>query len=324
MWKLPQGEQTAAAAPPFPYSSVSISPQGRYLFYWSGNAGKARIALYDIGEQKLTDHFLPSMGEPPFQIDWSADDAWIAALEDGKLVAREVPTGKLAFTCAQSTAATRTPAFSPDGRLLAAAVDGKIHLWSTKDGALQGTVDDVFSELGLHWSPDGKYLAVPQRPSFVFVDIAKRAAVQTVPLADAIDIYAGASSIVWSSDSRQLNYTVNDQLVTLDVKSDKPVDVATMPILGGLLGHGETVTDGARFWSAKTERFGGTLLQLARGGAVVIGPTGHYRASPLAERELVYVVETPKEVKTFTPDEFQRHFRWKNDPKQARLLPRGK
>jgi WD40 repeat protein len=326
MWELPRGEFLVPAPPPFTYTSFGLSPHGRYVLYWFSTGGKARIGLYDQTNKKMNADFAPTMGETPFEWAWSPDETLIVAHEEGKLVARKIPSGDLAVEFEGSDATCRNPAFSPDGKLLAAFApeSGKIRFWSTESGKVDGEPVEIPCGFGGAWSPDGKYLAVPQTETFVFVDVAKRTVGHTVALGDA-KIFGLQGHLAWNADSRRVQYASSSSIVTLEVGRDKPIAMSKMPFGGNLVANGELALsprEPARLWDVKNERPGGTLLQLARGGGVVIGPNGHYRANAIAERELVYVVETPEEVKTLTASEFEKQYGWQNDPKQARLLER--
>jgi len=52
-----------------------------------------------------------------------------------------------------------TPAFSPDGQILVAEVDGTLRFWNTSRGALLAKSDDPdFTNYELIFSSDGRYL----------------------------------------------------------------------------------------------------------------------------------------------------------------------
>ena len=49
-------------------------------------------------------------------------------------------------------------------------------------------------------------------------------------------------------------------------------------------------------------------------------PCSHYRlTSAKAPGTIVYVVQSEQGQQTYTPEEFEKKFRWKNDPDKVRL-----
>ena len=63
-----------------------------------------------------------------------------------------------------------------------------------------------------------------------------------------------------------------------------------------------------------------SLLPLRNEQAVVVSPDGHWRgATPAAEKEIVYVVQTREGQEVLTPKEFAQRYDWKNDPKRPTL-----
>jgi hypothetical protein len=64
------------------------------------------------------------------------------------------------------------------------------------------------------------------------------------------------------------------------------------------------------------------LLRLRDGDWLAVAATGHSRASPGAERDLVYAAVTDQGQQTLTAEEFTEKYGWKNDPKRVRLAGR--
>ena len=74
-----------------------------------------------------------------------------------------------------------------------------------------------------------------------------------------------------------------------------------------------------RAWETAGGQPTGALLPLADGQTVALSPDGHFRGSPGAAAQLVYVVETHEGQETLRPDEFAAKYGWKNDPERVRL-----
>ena len=77
-----------------------------------------------------------------------------------------------------------------------------------------------------------------------------------------------------------------------------------------------------RFWEIDSGRPSGTGLLLERDLWLAIAPDGSYRAAAPLDPELVIIVQTGKGQETLSPQEFQRQYQWRNDPKQVRFVPR--
>ena len=60
-----------------------------------------------------------------------------------------------------------------------------------------------------------------------------------------------------------------------------------------------------------------TVLALNSGRYAVLSPQGHWRGSPQAEAEIIYVVQTETGQQSFTPAEFADKYNWTNDPTQT-------
>jgi hypothetical protein len=78
--------------------------------------------------------------------------------------------------------------------------------------------------------------------------------------------------------------------------------------------------DAVRIWDVGTGNPVAVLFPLREGQGVAFSADGHYRSTPLhIERDIVYVVQTEQGQQTYTPEEFEKKFGWKNDPSKVRL-----
>lgn len=53
---------------------------------------------------------------------------------------------------------------------------------------------------------------------------------------------------------------------------------------------------------------------------LLVPSSGHYCGTANLRKHLVDVVQTDDGQQTWTPDEFDTRFEWKNDPRKAELL----
>ena len=76
-----------------------------------------------------------------------------------------------------------------------------------------------------------------------------------------------------------------------------------------------------RFWNPDTGQPLGLLLSLRDSQVLAITPAGHYRGSPQAQRELVYVALTDDgQQLTLAPQQFAEKYGWQNEPEKVRLV----
>jgi hypothetical protein len=65
-------------------------------------------------------------------------------------------------------------------------------------------------------------------------------------------------------------------------------------------------------------------MELRAKQAMMIAPAGHYRATELADRFLVYVVQTDDGGQiTLSPEEFGKRYGWRNDPDKVAMPGNG-
>ena len=94
-----------------------------------------------------------------------------------EIVVTDITSGEL-LTRVPQRFLPQTPRFSPDGKLLACAGNGRIHLHSIETGMTETIVDLPDRHAGFaSWSPNGRYLAfsahaVPMSPKgkIIFFD----------------------------------------------------------------------------------------------------------------------------------------------------------
>ncbi len=162
VWDIETGEvKGEAPANNTPIASVSLSPDGRYVFssprrIWTGDSS---IRIWDL----LTGQATAQYGYYKGPAALSQDGQYIAALKYDGIQIRNAETGEIAAELADYRPSSL--AFSPDGKSLAFTdynYQGKdVHIWRIDSG-------DVFSDLkGDQWapssivySPDGQTLAV--------------------------------------------------------------------------------------------------------------------------------------------------------------------
>jgi RNA polymerase sigma factor (sigma-70 family) len=164
--------------------------------------------------------------------------------------------------------AVNSLAFSPDGKLLAAAcMDGKLRLFDGRTGELKKVWDDDSARWWVVFSPDGKTLVSQSRDKTVKVwdvEAAKvlrtlqgnKASVMAVAFSPDGKLFAtggivrekdkvaGGEVILWDAKTGDLMHTVPDQTMPVSTLSFSP-DGKTLAIAGGSGGEGN-LKDGGK------------------------------------------------------------------------------
>jgi WD40 repeat protein len=76
---------------------------------------------------------------------------------------------------------------------------------------------------------------------------------------------------------------------------------------------------GVQVIDTSTGELRATMRPLRDGQCVVVSPDGHYLATPRAENDLVYVVQSAAGQVLLSPAEFADKYGWKNDPSKVTL-----
>ena len=169
-------------------------------------------------------------------------------------------------------------AFSPDGRKLASARWQHVRVWDTDSGEHLHTKSYRSAiVLGLTWSPDGLKLACCGNDARV---------------------------IVWDAESGQT-------LGTLHCQTPEVHAVAWPPDGKRLVTGGGDGT--IRLWDADSYERQKVIVMLPHNQHLTLSADGHYRGTPQAEQELVYVVQTDSGQETLSPGEFSSRYGWKNE-----------
>jgi RNA polymerase sigma factor (sigma-70 family) len=144
--------------------SLAFSPDGK-LLATGGSQHDNDVRLWDVTAGK--EHRVIKTGAIVHAVTFSRDGKVLATGQgDGRVVLWDVATGKELRVLAGATDSALRVAFSPEGRLLAAAGpverDGKrpygVRLWSAAAGKLLRSWDDTGASVG--FSPDGKMIAI--------------------------------------------------------------------------------------------------------------------------------------------------------------------
>jgi WD40 repeat protein len=216
-------------------------------------------------------------------------------------------------------------AWSPDGKYVAATDETVVHIWDTAKWEPVQTLDkSEYWSCSLAWSPDGKTLAVGKETYHANVrDTTIRLwDAQSWKLARTLETGSrGVHSIRWLNEGKQIAASVGENEVQFwDAEKGELLRTVEGAGAGSLSPDGKfvaTVSTGAHVtvWSTDDGRTVGRLVPLPREQGVLISPDGHYRGTPRAERDLVYVVRKEDGgQETLTPQEFADKYGWKNDP----------
>jgi hypothetical protein len=98
--------------------------------------------------------------------------------------------------------------------------------------------------------------------------------------------------------------------------------------VGGWLSNDRKVlaslgANAVQFWEFETGRPLGTLALLYDGQVLIVSRDGHWRGVPQIDPELEYIIETDQGNKTLAPEDFEKEYGWRNDPRQATIAIPG-
>jgi WD40 repeat protein len=130
-----------------------ISPNGRILV--SARAGEPTVRLWDM-QRRAPLSTLAGRRGGVFDMAFSPDGRTLAIGSDKAELWDVQRRRRLGTLSSHQTAAV---AFSPDGRILAAALYRGVQLWDVRRHVLLGTIPDL-SGGGVAFSPDGRTLAI--------------------------------------------------------------------------------------------------------------------------------------------------------------------
>jgi WD40 repeat protein len=173
-------------------------------------------------------------------------------------------------------------AWALDGNILARGGEqGFVWLWDRTLAKDKKTLGNHRQRVrALAWAPDGKTLASASVDNTVRVwDIEGKKLPRVIEGTDG-------KALAWSADNTTL-ITIHKRLISI--------------------------------LDATSGELRGTMMLLPNNKSIPLSPAGYYRGSGLVEQEIVYVVQTDRGQKTFTPEEFEKKYRWKNNPEQVRL-----
>jgi hypothetical protein len=262
-------------------------------------------------------------GESPLFPAWAPNEATIAAMEGGQLVARTVLGESQPVTFEKSESVIQA-AYSPDGKLVAGSTeDGEVRFWSATTGALARPAVTLFPGRP-HWSANADRIVVVGHSAFQVFDIISGTAQDVVKLSRELSGPHGILAATLSGDGRTLSWSSGEKFVTWNIAEGKPSRVSQLPFEGDLTQADDLIVGWPGWfvkglWDAKSSIVGGRVLLLA-GGEVVIDPRGHLRATDIARGKLVYVAKTKAAQEVMSYDAFAKRFAFKNQADQVKLM----
>jgi WD40 repeat protein len=313
---------------------------------WSPDGGRLAVAGADHAVriwEAAGQRWLPPLRRHTKTITslaWSRDSKLLASgSEDGTARLWAIPEGKLRQTLHSRETSVYSVAWSPNGARLALGVSpGAVQIWEVgKENPLVVREEPTALVRAVAWSPNGRLLASAANEPVGLVLLRNDLPAGLRPLQAAKK--DGAYALAWSSDSQWLATGASGGLIRflaahagesqLELQAhDGPVTALSRSAAGDILASAGS--DGlVRLWigafvgsGPRKPEPGPVLVPLAADGSLIVSSEGHWAGSPLAERQLVYVVLTDDGQQVLSPQEFYSAHDWKNRP--ARAIPAGK
>lgn len=264
---------------------------------------------------------------------WSPDGKTIVSGgQDGTVRLWEAATGRELNKLEGHKIGVHALAWSPDSqRLISGSFDQTLRIWEAESGKqlhlLERDLNDqpLGENRAAAWSPDGKTIAAGGSGMWLW----------NAESGKILQKYSGGGfrNVTFSPDGKTLASGFTDGTArTWETESGKPLQT--------LAGHGGTVDavtwapdgrtlacssanswtiDQIRLWDAESGRLIAVLTSLADPQGLALSPSGHFRATPGLQGELVYVVQTDAGQETLASDEFAKKFGWKNDPAKVQF-----
>jgi len=219
-------------------------------------------------------------------------------------------------------------AWSPDGSKLAlACVTSGGAIYDLNRGTKLLSLEPPGSVVrDVAWSPDGKYLAVLGDLRAWICDAATGKLVKVLAEKDK-----SAMTMAFSFDGKLLATARSDGSVSVwDTQNWTERRLASLPIDPLIVGpywtdNGKTLlvsigTADIQSFDVSSGRRRGAFCPMENARMLVLDSSGHYSGSPNLRNHLVYIVQTDNGQQTWTPDEFNKRFEWKNDSAKVQVL----
>lgn len=261
---------------------------------------------------------------------WSPDDRVLAVAEarTGLIQLVTAPSLERVHTLQEKGDSAALLAWAPDGRLLASAhPEGRVRLWNAETGKLHNCIQAENDPIiALNWLPESRKLFIGQDGAYCLLKDAQLSA----PLKYAGSLHKGAivRTSVSADETRIATGGADGTVRIWELRTGRhlgtfsghtrPVDnVAWLPDKRRVISTDEAAL--LRCWDVEQA----APLGIAVLGEhwLVVGPQGHFKGAPGAEKQLRFLVQTEAGTRDLSAEEFALKYGWKNDPSKARLLP---
>jgi len=300
------------------------APDGKHLAT-AGLDKTVRIWETESGKetQLFKDHTAPVL-----TVAWSPDGKLIASGgQDKKTIIWDATTGKSVQVLADHSDFVQAIAWSQTltSMIATGGKEHKTHLYSTKTWKKTKTLDGEFPIQSVAWSVDGKMIATGYTTGKTVVwnptsgkELFKLDSGGSPPMVMGLAFSPNGNLLATgiANHTMQLWNPRNGQRVH-NMRTMAQVQQLAWAPTGTFIGVAN-LDRTTRFYDTATGRLKGVFIA-DDDEIIAISADGHFRAEGKGVDELICVVQTEKGQDTLTAEEFEKAYKWKNNPAQTKF-----
>jgi len=293
----------------------SFSPDGQYLAVCSGHNAQ----IWHVESGQLRRHY-----KPYCEVKWSSDGkSFLLGYGSSKTTLvvnlKDLSERKVEFDLGVDSLGFGGVEWdlSPDGKRIVKA-SNPVKIYDLEKDKVLLTLEKQTDVYGVCYSPiQGGGLFVAGTPSRLLVGRDEQE-LEPKQLTGGVWSPDGKYLLVWDRGEGMIGrYNVAEKKIDKTVTSAKGLRfVRWLPDGKTLIVSNLSTAPYLMDWEGKIlHEFG--PYDKKKHGRFSTSVDGHYEGTKDIEKEIVYVVETDAGQQTYTPEEFAKKFKWKNDPQKV-------